>query len=238
MCGINFKNFFQRIESLYQRTLIRILYEFLFIFCLKSDFTNFLKFFCRYDEFLDDEAKIVPGAGENGAAVQLEGAEAIEAERRMASEAFNIIASDKISLHRTVPDTRDPRCKAVTYDEDLPNASVIIIFTNEAWSPLIRTIWSVLETTTESMLHEIILVDDFSDKKHLRGKLTRYIQKKLPSKVKMLRLKSRQGLIRARLEGAKLATGDVLLYLGKHFLNLFIYLHYNWKIVYTLHIDR
>ena len=125
---------------------------------------------CRYDEFLDDEAKIVPGAGENGAAVQLEGAEAIEAETRMASEAFNIIASDKISLHRTVPDTRDPRCKAVNYDEDLPNASVIIIFTNEAWSPLIRTIWSVLETTTESMLHEIILVDDFSDKKHLRGK--------------------------------------------------------------------
>ena len=65
------------------------------------------------------------------------------------------------------------------------------------------------------MLHEIILVDDFSDKKHLRGKLTRYIQKKFPSKVKMLRLKSRQGLIRARLEGAKLATGDVLLFLGK-----------------------
>ena len=198
-----------------------------------------MKFFfplCRYDEFLDDEAKIVPGAGENGAAVQLEGAEAIEAETRMASEAFNIIASDKISLHRTVPDTRDPRCKAVNYDEDLPNASVIIIFTNEAWSPLIRTIWSVLETTTESMLHEIILVDDFSDKKHLRGKLTRYIQKKLPSKVKMLRLKSRQGLIRARLEGAKLATGDVLLYLGKHFFiyTIYIYyLHYHGKILYT-----
>ena len=46
---------------------------------------------CRYDEFLDDEAKIVAGAGENGAAVQLEGAEAVEAERRIASEAFNII---------------------------------------------------------------------------------------------------------------------------------------------------
>ena len=41
------------------------------------------------------------------------------------------------------------------------------------------------------------------------------LQKKFPSKVKMLRLKSRQGLIRARLEGAKLATGDVLLFLGK-----------------------
>ena len=66
-------------------------------------------FFSRYDEFLEDEAKIVPGAGENGAPVQLEGSEKIEADQRMATEAFNIIASDKISLHRAVPDTRDPR---------------------------------------------------------------------------------------------------------------------------------
>ena len=66
-------------------------------------------FFYRYDEFLEDEAKIVPGAGENGAPVQLEGSEKIEADQRMATEAFNIIASDKISLHRAVPDTRDPR---------------------------------------------------------------------------------------------------------------------------------
>ena len=30
VCGMNFQNFFQRIESLHQRTLIRILYEFFF----------------------------------------------------------------------------------------------------------------------------------------------------------------------------------------------------------------
>ena len=29
VCGMNFQNFFRRIESLHQRTLIRILYEFL-----------------------------------------------------------------------------------------------------------------------------------------------------------------------------------------------------------------
>ena len=33
MCGMNFQNFFRRIESLHQRTLIRILYEF-FVFGL------------------------------------------------------------------------------------------------------------------------------------------------------------------------------------------------------------
>ena len=90
-----------------------------------------------------------------------------------------------------LPDTRDPHCRAATYDDVLPKASIIIIFTNEAWSPLIRTVWSVLDNTEAEHLHEIILVDDFSDKTHLKGKLTRYIQKKFPSKVKLLRLKSR-----------------------------------------------
>jgi polypeptide N-acetylgalactosaminyltransferase len=85
-------------------------------------------------------------------------------------------------------------------------------------------------------LHEIILVDDASDKKHLQGKLTRYIQRKFPSKVKLLRLNGRHGLIRsflhfkskdssginwvfdlrARLAGARLAKGDVLLFLDSH----------------------
>ena len=90
-----------------------------------------------------------------------------------------------------LPDTRDPHCRAATYDDVLPKASIIIIFTNEAWSPLIRTVWSVLDNTEAEHLHEIILVDDFSDKTHLKGKLTRYIQKKFTSKVKLLRLKSR-----------------------------------------------
>lgn len=138
------------------------------------------------------------------------------AEKLMQSEAFNIIASDKISMHRNVPDTRDAHCQNLDYDFELPKASVIIIFTNEAWSPLIRTVWSVLDTSEPEHLQEIILVDDFSDKNHLKGKLKRYIQKKFPSKVKLLRLKSRQGLIRARLEGAKMAKGDVLLFLDSH----------------------
>ena len=86
----------------------------------------------------------------------------------MSTEAFNLIASDKISMHRSVPDTRDPKCQAVSYETDLPTSSIIIIFTNEAWSPLIRTIWSVLDNTPADYLQEIILVDDFSDKTHLK----------------------------------------------------------------------
>ncbi len=169
-----------------------------------------------YDEFAADEAKVVPGLGEYGEPVKLSTSEEALAKKVMEKEAFNLVASDKISLRRNVPDTRDPQCKKVQYDKELPTVSVVIIFTNEAWTPLLRTIWSVLDKTPDEYLHEIILVDDFSDKKHLGGKLERYIQRKFPSKVRLKRLHERNGLIKARLVGAELATGDVLMFLDSH----------------------
>lgn len=56
------------------------------------------------------------------------------------------------------------RCKDLTYDLDLPSASVIIVFTNEAWSTLIRTVHSVLNGSPAHLLKEVILVDDSSDR--------------------------------------------------------------------------
>ncbi|XP_066977133.1 probable N-acetylgalactosaminyltransferase 9 isoform X2 [Macrobrachium rosenbergii] len=163
-----------------------------------------------------DEKKVVRGLGENGKPVRLTGEEGRLAEEVMKKEAFNLIASDKVSLNRTVPDSRDPLCKDLRYDTDLPSASVIIIFTNEAWSPLLRTIWSVLNRSPRSYLREIVLVDDFSDREELGEKLDLYLKYRLPPIVKLVRLKERHGLIRARLAGARAAVGDVLIFLDSH----------------------
>jgi len=55
-------------------------------------------------------------------------------------------------------------CFSVKYPVDLPTASVILIFYNEAWSTLLRTIHTVIARSPPQFLYEIILVDDCSDK--------------------------------------------------------------------------
>lgn len=45
-----------------------------------------------------------------------------------------------------ISDHRNPACKRVLYDAELPSASVIIIFHNEPYSVVVRTIWSVVNS--------------------------------------------------------------------------------------------
>lgn len=131
--------------------------------------------------------------------------------------AFNQYASDLISVHRSLPDPRDEWCKAddrFLEESKLPSTSVIICFHNEAWSVLLRTVHSVLDRSPESLIHEVILVDDFSDMEHTKKQLEDYWEHE--PKVKIVRASKREGLIRARLLGAAHATGKVLTYLDSH----------------------
>ncbi|KAJ2948958.1 hypothetical protein O0L34_g5896 [Tuta absoluta] len=129
--------------------------------------------------------------------------------------AFNQYVSDLISIRRKLPDPRDEWCKQPDrYLEDLPQTSVVICFHNEAWSVLLRTVHSVLDRSPPHLIKEIVLVDDFSDMPHLMQQLDDYMSS-LP-KVRIVRATRREGLIRARLLGARYVTAPVLTYLDSH----------------------
>ncbi|XP_038596842.1 polypeptide N-acetylgalactosaminyltransferase 15 isoform X1 [Tachyglossus aculeatus] len=127
---------------------------------------------------------------------------------------FNEALSERISLHRELPEVRHPLCLQQRYGDNLPSASVIICFHNEAWSTLLRTVHSILDTVPRPHLKEIILVDDLSQQDHLRSALSDYVSKL--DGVKLLRSNKRLGVIRGRMLGAARAAGDVLVFMDSH----------------------
>lgn len=130
--------------------------------------------------------------------------------------AFNQYVSDLISVKRSLPDPRTKYCKEVesSYLRELPQTDVIVTFHNEAWSTLLRTVHSILDRAPEHLINEVLLVDDFSDMPHLQRQLEDYLANY--PKVKVIRAKKREGLIRARLLGAAHATAPVLTFLDSH----------------------
>ncbi|KAM6177803.1 polypeptide N-acetylgalactosaminyltransferase 5 [Rhynchocyon petersi] len=137
-----------------------------------------------------------------------------EAERRWKEGNFNVYLSDLIPVDRAIEDTRPTGCAEQLVHNNLPTTSVIMCFVDEVWSTLLRSVHSVLNRSPPHLIKEILLVDDFSTKDYLKENLDKYMSH-FP-KVRILRLKERHGLIRARLAGAQNATGDVLTFLDSH----------------------
>lgn len=125
-------------------------------------------------------------------------------------------------------------CRTKTYSSKLPTTSIVIVFHNEAWTTLLRTIWSVINRSPRPLLKEIILVDDASERDYLGEKLEAYV-KTLPVStygkmrwiymknlltnslvISVLRTGKRSGLIRARLLGAENVKGQVITFLDAH----------------------
>lgn len=77
--------------------------------------------------------------------------------------ALNEYASALISVHRRLPDYRDAWCKETgRILTHLPPTTVVIVFYNEPWSVLVRTVHSVLDRSPPQLVKEVLLVDDFS----------------------------------------------------------------------------
>ncbi|CAF0944565.1 unnamed protein product [Adineta steineri] len=168
---------------------------------------------------LENAKQSLNGPGEMGKAFEVNKDKLTPEERRKYDEgfqknAFNCYVSDLISIHRSLPDVRDPGCRKIDYKAPRVTASVVMCFHNEAWSVLLRSIHSIIDRTPTDLLKEIILVDDFSDMDHLKKPLDDYA--KALGKVVIVRQPKREGLIRSRLVGAAAVKGDVIVFLDSH----------------------
>ncbi|NWS34064.1 GLT15 acetylgalactosaminyltransferase, partial [Polioptila caerulea] len=143
-----------------------------------------------------------------------QGAAAGERPLGLETHGFNEALSERIALRRDLPEVRHPLCLQQKYDSSLPTASVIICFHNEAWSTLLRTVHSIMDTAPKAFLKDIILVDDLSQQGPLKSALSEYISKL--DGVKLIRSNKRLGVIRGRMLGAARATGDVLIFMDSH----------------------
>lgn len=79
--------------------------------------------------------------------------------------AINEFVSNLIPLYRELPDIRPDYCRTVRYSVELPVTSVIMVFHNEPFTMIMRSVFAVLKRTPANLLGEILLVDDCSDKR-------------------------------------------------------------------------
>ncbi|KAE8749738.1 hypothetical protein FOCC_FOCC003478 [Frankliniella occidentalis] len=196
------------------------------------------------DELVNkNEFSPLPHEGKDGSPVQIPSHMLTRMQALFRINRFNLMASDRIPLNRTLPDVRKKKCQAKEFPlAGLPDTSVIIVFHNEAWSTLLRTVWSVISRSPRELLTEILLVDDASTRSECTSQLevpdihsrtssntcdgsapTAFLQRELdeyvatlPVPVRVLRSPARVGLVRARLLGARAARGRVLTFLDAH----------------------
>ncbi|XP_046579540.1 polypeptide N-acetylgalactosaminyltransferase 5-like [Haliotis rubra] len=140
--------------------------------------------------------------------------EAEKFHRSLEQREYSGYISSLISLQRSLPDIRLQGCHSLYTDLSLPETSVIIIFYNEHWSVVLRTIHSIMDNTPPHLIKEIILVDDASTDEVLKEPLEEYVSRF--RKVQILRAESRQGYIRARMMGFVQSTAPVAVFMDAH----------------------
>lgn len=127
---------------------------------------------------------------------------------------INEFVSKLIPYYRELPDIRPVYCREVKYSEKLPVTSVIMVFHNEPFTMIMRSVFAILHRTPPHLLGEIILIDDCSTYDELKKPLNNFI---LPyKKVHLFRSPIRLGLIKARIFGCVNAKGPALVFMDAH----------------------
>lgn len=169
-----------------------------------------------YQQILEDRTR--KGNGEHGTPLFVpKGDESDEAYRKeqLIENGFDGVVSDAIALDRSIPDFRDSACSTKKYYTNLPSVSIVIPFHEEYSSTLYRTITTVLRRAPPKLIRELVLVDDFSSREYLKFELENVLNASY-TKVRVLRQPKRLGLMQARLAGAAVTTGDVLVFMDSH----------------------
>ncbi|CAF1516626.1 unnamed protein product [Adineta steineri] len=174
-----------------------------------------------YNAIARDNARTGLGEGGTGVEPSQQERNSPQFQKLYRENGFHAFISDNISLDRSAKDIRHPDCKNKLYLAELPSVSIIIPVHDEHLTTLLRSVHSILNRTPEKLLKEILLVDDASSKDSLKSPLDTQVANL--SKTRVVRLKKREGLIRARLAGAREAKADILIFFDSH-----IEVNINW----------
>ncbi|XP_016959224.2 putative inactive polypeptide N-acetylgalactosaminyltransferase 11 [Drosophila biarmipes] len=187
---------------------------FIFVYCLISLFIWLMYTDNLSNAIVDFEFYSIDNLGDQGkeAHLQMTKRDFVIAEEQYGRYQYNAWLSERIPLKRTLQDYREEECVNVTYSsEKKVTVSIIIAYQLEHPHTLLRTIHSVVEQTSSYEDTEIILIHDGLADRDVFD----YISHKLPMVIQ-LEAETIMGLIQARLIGARIANGDILVFLSAH----------------------
>lgn len=147
-------------------------------------------------------------------------------ERKQYKNLRDLGAGGSVNQGEGVKGQFNPMCRHYRFNTTLmPTVSVIVTTSDEPDAWISTTVESILARTPSHLLKEVIVVDDNgmpgrhglpeNIRKYVDEEELKYIQRLSP-KVQLVQHEKREGCGRSRLSGARVATGEVLMFVDSH----------------------